>query len=190
MRPFLAADSRGNADTNKLNRDESAGGQDGRSRKQGRKQHCRQVVRRSASVAEVTVTTTEDLDQTLQTLEKVAVESDHSSAWVDFSLRSRSTGRGVITGGNLIPVSGDPEACQLWEPSSGPELPPLPTPGENLIHWHNRLYHLLARRASRSSFWPLEKLLFPLEAWSSWQKVYEPAGFHQHQSLIPEKAGL
>lgn len=148
------------------------------------------LVRRSASVAEVTVTTTEDLDQTLQTLEKVAVESDHSSAWVDFSLRSRSTGRGVITGGNLIPVSGDPEACQLWEPSSGPELPPLPTPGENLIHWHNRLYHLLARRASRSSFWPLEKLLFPLEAWSSWQKVYEPAGFHQHQSLIPEKAGL
>lgn len=96
----------------------------------------------------------------------------------------------MITGGNLIPVSGDPEACQLWEPSSGPELPPLPTPGENLIHWHNRLYHLLARRASRSSFWPLEKLLFPLEAWSSWQKVYEPAGFHQHQSLIPEKAGL
>ena len=32
------------------------------------------LVRRSASVAEVTVTTTEDLDQTLQTLEKVAVE--------------------------------------------------------------------------------------------------------------------
>ena len=85
------------------------------------------LVRRSAFVAEVTVTTTEDLDQTLQTLEKVAVESDHSFAWVDFSLRSRSTGRGVITGGNLIPVSGDPGSLSTGEPPSGPELPPLPT---------------------------------------------------------------
>lgn len=148
------------------------------------------LVRRSAAMAEVTVTPTEDLDQTLQTLEDVAVDSEHSSAWVDFSLKSRNSGRGVITGGNLIPVSGESEACQLWQPCSGPEFPPLPTPGEKLVLWHNRIYHLLARRASRVSYWPLEKLFFPLEAWSSWQRVYEPAGFHQHQSLIPEKAGL
>ncbi len=148
------------------------------------------LVRRSAAIAEVAVTPTEDLEQTLQTLEKVAVDSEHSSAWVDFSLKSQNPGRGVITGGNLIPVSEESETYQLWQPCSGPEFPPLPTPGEKLVFWHNRFYHLLARRTSRVSYWPLEKLFFPLEAWSSWQKVYEPAGFHQHQSLIPEEAGL
>lgn len=147
------------------------------------------VVPRSESVAEVRVVTTENLDETLEILQRSAVGTDHSSAWVDYSLRSPRKGRGVVVGGNLLPISQGSEMNQLWQPQSGPGFPPLPTPGEKLVFWHNNFYHLLSRWKSDVSYWPLEKLLFPLEAWSSWKRVYEPLGFHQHQSLIPESAG-
>ena len=148
-----------------------------------------QMVPQCEPFAEVQVTPSSDLPETLSKLDQVAQEQDHASAWVDFSLSSRNRGRGIVIGGKKIPVEDAGGSGRLWEPQSGPELPPLPKPGEGLILWHNRIFHLLSRMKTSPSYWPLEKLLFPLEAWSSWNRVYGAKGFHQHQSLIPEAGG-
>ncbi|OUU20104.1 MAG: hypothetical protein CBC13_11485 [Planctomycetia bacterium TMED53] len=150
------------------------------------------VVRRSDSLAQVHVEATDSIAQTLDRLEKSSRTADHSSAWLDLALNSPSLGRGVVIGGFLQSVEKE-TVSQLWEPRSGPVFPPMPVPGESMIRLHNSFYHGFARLLPVVRRWPLEKLLFPLEAWRDWRNVYGKSGFYQHQCLIPESvrvAGL
>ena len=59
-----------------------------------------------------------------------------------------------------------------------------------MVRWHNEVYYQMAKWAPSLRRMTLEGLLFPLEAWRDWKRIYGPAGFHQHQCLIPEQAGV
>lgn len=148
------------------------------------------AIQRSDPQVDVRVWTTESLAETIAVLDQSAAKYDHSSAWVDYSCANPKRGRGVILGGRMLKVEDESSLRNLWQPQSGPRFPPLPLPGEKMIRWHNELYYQRARWGSFHRRMTLEGLLFPLEAWSDWKRVYGPAGFHQHQCLIPENAGV
>jgi len=115
------------------------------------------VVPRCQEIAEVSVRATRDLDETLNRLEETCLDADHASAWVDLSRLSRKPGRGVVIGGKLRSIEAGDSATELWQPESGPSIPPFPSPGEGIIHMHNQVYHRMASFLPQNRLWPLQK---------------------------------
>ena len=146
---------------------------------------CLEVVPLKGLQAAVNVKTTESLRETIQQLESESGKSEYVSAWIDFSKGSVAPGRGVVVCGDRIADEQLKDSGSLWQPETGPSLPPIPGFGNTLVRWHNSLYHGLARWLPQQRLWPLESLLFPLESWGNWRKVYGQRGFYQHQSQIP-----
>ena len=135
--------------------------------------------------ASVEVMTTPDLDTSLEKLRDLGQLQEHVAAWLDPTASAGSFGRGIVVGGTA-PTHGDRQK-EPWDLSRALPFPPglgrllCPT----TLRWHNQLRYRFAGANDRARSWKLERLLFPLEKWSNWKRIYQPGGFHQHQSLIP-----
>ncbi|MDE0960690.1 MAG: FAD-binding oxidoreductase [Planctomycetota bacterium] len=148
-----------------------------------------------AARAHVQVMATASLEESLDQLDRLASCHEHVAAWLDPTANGSAFGRGIVVGGTMVtadePGSSDRPSVSTWDLHRGREFPAalgwLMSPTG--IRCHNTVRHALAKLGRRDHLWDLGRLLFPLERWSHWKKVYQPAGFHQHQSLIPTAHG-
>ena len=144
-----------------------------------------QVIPFAGPRALVEVTSTPDLETSLEQLHRQAQRQEHVAAWIDPTPSGAAFGRGIVVAGT--PVTGSENEKTAWNLSRGCPFPPglgrMLTP--RTLRWHNQLRHGFTRGGDHSRPWKLDQLLFPLERWSNWKRLYQPRGFHQHQSLLP-----
>lgn len=142
-----------------------------------------------ADRVEVQVLATKNLQESLAQLDRLAASEEHVAAWIDPTARGSEFGRGIVVGGTVVATDRVVRSNRSsWDLPRGHRFPAgfswaLSPIG---IRCHNAVRHALARIGRRQRSWELERLLFPLERWRDWKKIYQPDGFHQHQSLIPE----
>ncbi|HIC22196.1 MAG TPA: FAD-binding oxidoreductase [Planctomycetes bacterium] len=135
--------------------------------------------------ASVEVLTTPDLESSLEQLRQLGQRQEHVAAWLDPTAPDDAFGRGIVVGGTANNHGGNEN--RSWNFSRALPFPPglggfL---GPTTLRWHNNFRYRFAGRSDRVRSWKLEQLLFPLDRWSNWKRIYQPRGFHQHQSLIP-----
>jgi len=151
-----------------------------------------QVIPLLARTVRVEQIATSDLESSLKQLRLLSQHHEHVAAWLDPTPRGAAFGRGIVVAGSPYPEHQQSQMShpRNWELTPGSTLPPLVasllTPLG--ISCHNTLRHLRARFWRGTSTWKLDRLLFPLERWKNWKQIYKPAGFHQHQSLVPAAA--
>lgn len=134
---------------------------------------------------------------------------DYTVAWIDCSAPASQLGRGVFHRANhaddlkssppaqstdftRAPNSNRARPPHSW---SSPTLHVPVTPPVSLV---NRLTVPLMNRIvwSRASATPRNRrvhfrpFFYPLDGLLHWNRLYGPGGFYQHQSLIPEAAGI
>jgi FAD/FMN-containing dehydrogenase len=107
----------------------------------------------------------------------------HRIAWLDASAPPDELGRGIFTEGRFTTGAGSGDLRRML-PS-----PPLPSGllGPALFRVLNRLRYLAPIAESEDMGY--EPFFYPLDQIDNWQRAYGPAGFYQHQSLIPDSAG-
>jgi decaprenylphospho-beta-D-ribofuranose 2-oxidase len=136
--------------------------------------------------ASVEVLTTPDLETSLEQLQRLGQRQEHVAVWLDPTARDGAWGRGIVVGGAVENSGGNEQ--RSWNLSRAFPFPPGlgRLLGPRTLRWHNQFRYRFAGGSDRVRSWKLERLLFPLERWSNWKRIYQPGGFHQHQSLIPQ----
>jgi FAD/FMN-containing dehydrogenase len=120
-------------------------------------------------------------------LAMITAEADpnfpHRIAWLDASAPPDELGRGLFTEGRFTAERGSTDLRSTL-PS-----PPLPSGllGPGLFRFLNRFRYLAP--ISETDVVGYEPFFYPLDQIDHWQRAYGPAGFYQHQSLIPTAAG-
>ncbi len=148
-----------------------------------------QVIPLMARTVRVEQIATPDLESSLNQIRLLSQHHEHVAAWLDPTPRGAAFGRGIVVAGSPFVENQPPQMARQgsWDLTPGSALPPLVgallTPAG--IRCHNFLRHLRARFCRGTSNWKLDRLLFPLERWKNWKQIYNPKGFHQHQSLVP-----
>ncbi|MGE4620259.1 MAG: FAD-binding oxidoreductase [Planctomycetota bacterium] len=149
-----------------------------------------EVIPLTAPRADVVVKKTRDLQSSIDQLRTLGDSHEHVAAWIDPTVSGKSFGRGIVVGGN--PVIGPAPQRHSWNLSSGISFPRglsgLLRP--QVLRWHNQLRYRFTTATGDTQSWKLEQLLFPLERFPHWKRIYGADGFHQHQSLIPYSAGI
>ena len=112
---------------------------------------------------------------------------EHAAAWIDCSASGAGLGRGVMFRANWSPEGG------LAPHAARQKLTiPLEAPGWLLnrasVKAFNAAYHAVqcAKRGPRRL--PYAAVFHPLDAIGDWNRLYGPAGFFQHQCVVPPQA--
>lgn len=134
---------------------------------------------------------TRDLDHVLELMEQGDSEYRYSVAWVDLQARGRNFGRSVLTSGEHASredlrrhgvVAGD------YKPAVRASVPPV-VPNGMVNSLTSRLFNeLWYRKAPQNGVGQLHSIagfFHPLDMVGSWNRVYGPGGFIQHQFVIP-----
>jgi decaprenylphospho-beta-D-ribofuranose 2-oxidase len=130
-----------------------------------------------------------DLDELMSLMSAGDERAHYSVAWVDCLARGRSLGRGVLTRGDHaireeLPGGGDPLA---YQPRS---LPTVPRGVPNVvtplgIRAFNEAWFRRAPKSERGRIEPLTSFFHPLDAITSWNRLYGRSGLIQHQFAVP-----
>jgi len=111
-------------------------------------------------------------------------------AWVDLSARAAGGGdvRGVLSRANHAPADA---ADRRRRPRLRVTAPPAFPPGlvnRIAVRAFNALYYAASPADGVRRRTPFEPFFYPLDAVRSWNRVYGPGGFYQHQSVLPPDA--
>ncbi len=144
-----------------------------------------QVIPFAGPRALVEVTRTRDLEASLEQLQIQAQRQEHVAVWIDPTPSGAAFGRGIVAAGTTESDQGDGKTD--WRLPRGCPFPPGlgRLLNRRTLCWHNQFRYGVTRVGAVPRRWKLEQLLFPLERWSNWKRIYQPGGFHQHQSLLP-----
>jgi FAD/FMN-containing dehydrogenase len=129
-----------------------------------------------------------DIDAFIEGLKASARSWPFTLGWIDCLSGGRNLGRGVLMRGRWATAEEAPRAGP--PPRRRPSVP-FVLPTFVLNPWTVRafnaaIYH--APRAQRAVVHP-EAFFHPLDAIGSWNRLYGPRGFTQHQCVLPESAG-
>lgn len=120
----------------------------------------------------------------------LAAESEashaHTVAWIDCTRAGRSLGRGVFSRANWSARRDRPlhRPPRLALPVDAPSFALNPV----TLRAFNAAYYGARRLAAGRSERHYEPVFFPLDAIRGWNRLYGPAGLHQHQCVIPPAA--
>jgi FAD/FMN-containing dehydrogenase len=121
----------------------------------------------------------------------LARESDrqfeHTVAWVDCLARGASLGRGIYIRGNYARHPGLSTAGPPKHRLGVPLDPPFSLLNKAVLKLFNGTYYhghrLLVRKQKLVHY---EPFFYPLDAISSWNRIYGSSGFMQYQCVVPE----
>ena len=135
-----------------------------------------------------------DLDSAMAALAQ-GDEATYSVAWIDCVASGSSMGRSLIFLGEHA-SRADVETLRPGAPPFPPARAgrlavPIDLPGRVLAPWTVRGFNEVyfrngTRHAAEPSLVGWEPYFFPLDGIGSWNRIYGPRGFLQHQSVIPE----
>ncbi|MGB3502297.1 MAG: FAD-binding oxidoreductase [Mesorhizobium sp.] len=131
-----------------------------------------------------TVTPFGSLDDYFDLADEADAANEYAVAWVDQLASGRGAGRGLLLTGN----HAEGPSMEVGRARLGvPFQPPVNVLNRPFLTAFNFAYRTAksARRQKRSSF---SSFFFPLDGVSNWNRLYGPAGLHQHQSVVPVDA--
>lgn len=111
---------------------------------------------------------------------------EQTVAWIDCTRTGRGVGRGIFSRANR---SGRADRT----PHRSPRLAvPIDAPGFTVnpltLRAFNAAYYQLRRMTSGRAERHYDPVTFPLDAVRGWNRIYGPAGLHQHQCVVPPAA--
>ena len=119
----------------------------------------------------------------------LSMESDaryeYTVAWIDCLARGKSLGRGCFFRGNHAGPAHHPENMRRRAEFSIPVTPPFPIVNRVGLRLFNALYYWRQSARSGSSLAHYHDFFYPLDSIGSWNRMYGPRGFMQHQCVLP-----
>lgn len=133
-----------------------------------------------------TATPFSSLEGYFELAEEADRANEYAVAWIDQLAGGAAAGRGVLLAGNHAEDGGT-----IAGGGSGlaiPVQPPFIVLGRPFITAFNAAYRWAKsrKRAPHRTSW--QSFFFPLDGVRDWNRLYGPAGLHQHQSVIPDEA--
>ena len=109
---------------------------------------------------------------------------EYAVAWID-SLRSGlSLGRGHLICGDHA-AEGDRAGIARKPLATVPLTPPISPLGGLALRAFNQAYFRKAPAGTTTATVPFDQFFYPLDRIGRWNRLYGPAGLHQHQSVVP-----
>jgi decaprenylphospho-beta-D-ribofuranose 2-oxidase len=133
-----------------------------------------------------------DLDDVMARMAADDERYQYSVAWIDCLARGRSLGRSVLTRGDHAGVAELPRRQRAepleFSPRTRLAVPPRMPCG--LLHplgvrLFNEAWFRRAPALERGRIVPLSSFFHPLDGVERWNVLYGPAGFVQHQLVVP-----
>ena len=135
---------------------------------------------------------TANIDDTMAHLSATDKDYDYTVAWTDCLATRGSLGRSVITSGDFATVGqlryrdrGTPLAFKPSSLVGAPAIFPSGLLNARTVGLLNEAYFRKAPRHRGGEIQTIGKFFHPLDAISSWNRVYGPAGFRQYQYVVP-----
>ena len=120
--------------------------------------------------------------------EEADCRHEYAVAWIDSLAGGKMLGRGhLIAGdhasdGDLSGIARKPFACV-------PITPPISPLGGVALRLFNESYFRKAKAGTTRRTVPFDQFFYPLDRVGRWNRLYGPAGLHQHQSVVPQASG-
>ena len=137
-----------------------------------------------------------DLDALMSAMTERDHEYRYSVAWIDCLASGRHMGRGVLTRGDHARLADLPPgrrpAARAFDPKVRLEVPLTPPPGllnPLTVAAFNELWFRKAPRRRVGEAQHMTTFFHPLDGVGSWNRLYGPRGFVQHQFVVPLEAG-
>jgi decaprenylphospho-beta-D-ribofuranose 2-oxidase len=153
-----------------------------------------EVLLRPIETSRILVDTTRaaDLDALMGTLGDADARHRYSVAWIDLLATGDRLGRGVVTAGDHAPLAAldrsDHADARAFAPSVRLGTPGWVPPGllnRASVRAFNELWFRKAPRERRDEVQSLGAFFHPLDGVRDWNRLYGPAGFLQHQFVVP-----
>jgi decaprenylphospho-beta-D-ribofuranose 2-oxidase len=137
-----------------------------------------------------------DLDDVMERMASGDEGYQYSVAWIDCLARGRSLGRSVLTRGDHAGLDELPAPQRRdplgFAPRTRLAAPPWVPPGllgPVGVRIFNEVWFRKAPVCERGRVTPLASFFHPLDGVERWNLLYGPAGFVQHQLVVPFGAG-
>jgi len=112
---------------------------------------------------------------------------EYTVAWIDALAQGPALGRGVFMRARHAEGPRTLRAARRQR-LAVPLMPPVCAVSRPAVLTFNALYRLRGTRTWKRSVQPYEAFLFPLDGIGNWNRLYGPAGFLQHQCVVPREA--
>ena len=109
---------------------------------------------------------------------------EYSVAWLDSLKTGRSLGRGHLICGDHA-AEGDRSGVARRPLASVPLTPPISPLGGLALRAFNEVYFRKAAAGTTTATVAFDQFFYPLDRIGRWNRLYGPAGLHQHQSVVP-----
>lgn len=143
-----------------------------------------QLVRIPSAFIEQEVISFQTLGDFFKLAEESAATHEHTLAWIDCSAGGEALGQGFFTRGNWATEGG----FRLHRTAAIARLPinaPRFTLNRLTLRAFNKLYYGYWSRRPKVARVHYTSALYPLDAISSWNRLYGSSGFYQYQCVIP-----
>ena len=111
---------------------------------------------------------------------------DYAAAWIDCLATGAALGRGIYSQARHQPGNAPPLAPPKLTIPITPPLSPLNR--VSLRAFNSAYFHWHGRRQRHRSIVPYQRVLFPLDQFGGWNRLYGRQGFFQFQCVIPQDA--
>ncbi|MFI8717295.1 FAD-dependent oxidoreductase [Stenotrophomonas sp. NPDC077464] len=114
-----------------------------------------------------------------------AADFEYTVAWIDCLATGRQLGRGHFLRGDH--ARGNPQAAipSTRPRRSIPVVPPVSMVNRLTLRPFNSLYYWRQPARSRRHVAHYQSYFYPLDGINDWNRMYGPAGFLQHQCVLP-----
>lgn len=148
-----------------------------------------QLMRIGASSIRQQTTRFNDLEEYFGLAREADERHEYAVAWLDSLSKGKRFGRGHLIAGDHEAEGGHP-ATSGTSPFSIPFTPPVSPLQGPFLRLFNETYFRSAPVGVSEKTVAYDTFFFPLDRIGRWNRLYGPRGLHQHQSVIPEKAGF
>ena len=109
---------------------------------------------------------------------------EYAVAWIDSLKTGRSLGRGHLICGDHA-ANGDLAGIARKPLVTVPLTPPISPLAGFALRAFNEAYFRKASAGTTTATVPFDEFFYPLDRIGRWNRLYGPAGLHQHQSVVP-----
>ena len=109
---------------------------------------------------------------------------EYAVAWIDSLRTGRSLGRGHLICGDHA-AEGDLAGIARKPLATVPLTPPISPLGGLALRAFNEAYFRKVSAGTTTATVPFDAFFYPLDRVGRWNRLYGPAGLHQHQSVVP-----
>lgn len=127
----------------------------------------------------------DSLDEFFALSRESAADFEYTVAWIDCLASGRSLGRGHFLRGDH--ARGNPRAAtpSAMPRRSIPFVPPISMVNGLTLRPFNTLYYWRQAARTKRHVAHYQSYFYPLDGINDWNRMYGPAGFLQHQCVLP-----